>query len=70
MDPFRPGLLPGQRSIERVAVVGLGASLALHQPHRLAVGHVDGREQFQSFSHCTTVRERGYSVPTQFRSSA
>ena len=45
MDPLGAVALPGQRRVERVAVAGLGARLALDEADGLAVGHVDGGQQ-------------------------
>ena len=42
MDPLGAVALPGQRGVQRIAVAGLGAGLALDQAHGLAVGDVDG----------------------------
>ena len=52
VDPLRPGLLPGQRGLERVAVAGLAARRALDQPYRLAAGHVHRGQQRQAHSLC------------------
>ena len=61
VDPLGAVVLPGQRRLQRVAVDGLGAGGALHQPDGLAVGDVHGGQQGEasrSFSsdHGTTVR--------------
>ena len=48
VHPLGAGLLPGERRGQRVAVRRLGAGLALHQAHRLAVGDVDGGQQHQA----------------------
>ena len=48
MDPLGPGPLPGEGGLERVAVGGLAAGLALHEPDGPAVRHVDGGEQFEA----------------------
>ena len=47
MNPLRPGSLPGEGGVQRVAVAGLGARGALDQPDGLAAGHVDGGQQRQ-----------------------
>ena len=47
VHPLRAVALPGQRGLERVAVGGLAAGLALDQAHGLAVGDVDGGEELQ-----------------------
>ena len=47
VHPLGAVALPGQRGLERVAVGGLAAGLALHQADGLAVGDVDGGEQLQ-----------------------
>ena len=47
VHPLRPGRLPGQRGLHRVAVAGLGAGRAVHQPDRLAAGHVHRGQQGQ-----------------------
>jgi hypothetical protein len=60
VDPLRPGRLPGQRRLQRVAVAGLAAGRALDQPDRLAAGHVDRRQQGQ----------RHRNIPSQLDSSA
>jgi hypothetical protein len=43
MQPLRTRRLPGQRGLQRLAVVSLGPGRALDQPDRLAPGYVDGR---------------------------
>ena len=48
VNPLRPGPLPGQRGVQRVAVARLGPGRALHQPDRLAAGHVHGGQQGQA----------------------
>ena len=45
VNPLRARVLPGQRRVDRVAVAGLGPGRALHQPDRLAAGHVHGGQQ-------------------------
>ena len=45
VDPLGAVALPGQRGVERVAVAGLGAGLALDEADGLAVGDVDGGQQ-------------------------
>ena len=45
VDPLGAVALPGQRGVQRGAVLGFAAGLALHQAHRLAVDHVDGGQQ-------------------------
>ena len=45
VDPLGAVALPGQRRVERVAVAGLGAGLALDEADRLAVGDVDGGQK-------------------------
>ena len=47
VNPLRPGSLPGEGGVQRVAVAGLGARGALDQPDGLAAGHVDGGQQGQ-----------------------
>ena len=55
--------LPRHRSVERRAVLGFATGLALHQTDRLAIHHVDGRQQNQ--------RHVGQpSAPTQLVSNA
>ena len=48
VDPLGAGALPGQRGVQRVAVGGLGAGRALHQADGLAVGDVDGGQEFEA----------------------
>ena len=50
VQPRRAGRLPRQRGVHRVAVGRLAPGGALHQPDRLAAGHVDGGQQDQ-FTH-------------------
>jgi hypothetical protein len=45
VNPLRPTGLPRQRGVKQRAVPRLRPRLTLHQPHRLAVGHVDGGQQ-------------------------
>ncbi len=47
VQPLGSGALPGQRRLQRVAVGGLGAGLAVHQADGLPVPDVDGGQQFQ-----------------------
>src|SRR5262249_38992860 len=47
VQPLGPGLLPGERGGERVAVRRLGAGLAMNEPDGLAVADVDGGEEFE-----------------------
>ena len=73
VHPLRAVVLPGQRGVERSAVVGLAAGLALDQPDGQATGHVDGGQQFQLSHGRAPSRRRtapcdGHSVPTQVAS--
>ncbi len=45
VHPLGAVLLPAQRGLERVAVPGLAAGLALNQPDGLAIGDIDGGQQ-------------------------
>ena len=47
MDPLGPVGLPGQRRVQRRAVVGLAAGPALDEADGLAVGDVDGGQEFE-----------------------
>ncbi len=60
VQPLGAGALPGECGLQRGAVGGLGAGLAVHQADRLAVADVYGGEQFKL---------RHYSVSIQLVSS-
>src|SRR5262249_45799528 len=47
MDPVGAITLPAQRGVERGAVLGFAAGLALYQAHGATLDHVDGGEQNQ-----------------------
>jgi hypothetical protein len=53
MDPLGTVALPLQRRLTGGAVSGLGAGLALDQPHGLAVGDVDGGKERET--HATSL---------------
>ncbi len=56
VDPVGAVTLPAQRRVQRRAVLGFAAGLALHQAHGSALDDVDCRQQDQ---------RHGYSSPTQ-----
>ena len=45
VDPLGAVALPGERRLERIAVVGLGARRALDEPHGRSPGDVDRGQQ-------------------------
>ena len=47
VQPLGARALPGQGGLQRVAVGGLGAGLAVHEADGLAVADVDGGEEFE-----------------------
>ena len=49
-------LLPGLRGRDGITVVGLGAGLALDEPHGAAVGDVDGGQEFEVLIHGARLR--------------
>ena len=59
MDPLGAVALPGQRRLQRVAVAGLGAGLALDQADGLAVGDVDCGQQGETHATESTDRRSG-----------
>ncbi len=58
VDPLGAVGLPLQRGVQRGAVAGLGAGLALDQPHGLPVRDVDGGQQREAHSAEPTQRDR------------
>src|SRR5664279_570319 len=59
MNPLGAGSLPRQCGRERLAIVRLGARLALDEAHRLPTRDIDGRQQ---------LKRRHDSVSNQFSS--
>ncbi len=57
VDPLGAAFLPAQRGLQRVAVAGLAAGLALHQPDGLAGGHIDAGGRVRLTSCPQPVRE-------------
>ena len=55
VDPLGAAPTARQRGVERVAVAGLAAGLALHQPDGLAVGDVDGGQQLEPGSSARVI---------------
>jgi hypothetical protein len=64
MDPLGAVALPGHGGLARGAVARLGAGLALHEAHGLAVGNIDGGKQRETHASQPTeatgsIREAG-----------
>ena len=57
MDPFGPVALPLKGSCEWIPIGGFASRRALDQAYGLAVGNVNGRQEFKVVSHAGHPRD-------------